>query len=129
MVAAHPARSLQVHHSCLSVHPATMSSAVKVNLHFYFYYFLDFLICYCSKVSFTDDIVINKTFKKTFSGLDAVVTQLLGQLENSGPPPLPREQIAALPSEDMAVGHTALNTTCSVCWETFKLGALQYFTL
>lgn len=55
-------------------------------------------------------------------GLDAVVTQLLGQLENSGPPPLPREQIAALPSEVLTENHTAVNTSCSVCWENFEIG-------
>ncbi|GBP87260.1 E3 ubiquitin-protein ligase RNF115 [Eumeta japonica] len=55
-------------------------------------------------------------------GLDAVVTQLLGQLENAGPPPLPRDQIAALPREDVTPEQAAADTTCSVCWETFKQG-------
>lgn len=57
-----------------------------------------------------------------FSGLDAVVTQLLGQLENAGPPPLPREQIAALPSELVSEEQAAANTSCSVCWENFQSG-------
>ncbi|XP_037292334.1 E3 ubiquitin-protein ligase Iruka isoform X3 [Manduca sexta] len=55
-------------------------------------------------------------------GLDAVVTQLLGQLENAGPPPLPREQIAALPSQQITDEHIAANAACSVCWENFTLG-------
>lgn len=51
-----------------------------------------------------------------------MVTQLLGQLENAGPPPLPREQIAALPSEVVTETHAAANTSCSVCWENFQTG-------
>ncbi|XP_063539573.1 E3 ubiquitin-protein ligase RNF126-like [Cydia strobilella] len=57
-------------------------------------------------------------------GLDAVVTQLLGQLENAGPPPLPREQIAAIPSEAVTEEQAAANTSCSVCWENFQLGEM-----
>ncbi|XP_061719705.1 E3 ubiquitin-protein ligase RNF126-like [Cydia pomonella] len=57
-------------------------------------------------------------------GLDAVVTQLLGQLENAGPPPLPREQIAAIPSEAVTEEQAAANTSCSVCWENFQMGEM-----
>ncbi|XP_073959861.1 E3 ubiquitin-protein ligase RNF115-like [Choristoneura fumiferana] len=57
-------------------------------------------------------------------GLDAVVTQLLGQLENAGPPPLPREQIAAIPSEALTPEQAAANTSCSVCWENFQIGEM-----
>ncbi|XP_009329484.1 PREDICTED: E3 ubiquitin-protein ligase RNF115, partial [Pygoscelis adeliae] len=32
------------------------------------------------------------------SGLDAIVTQLLGQLENTGPPPADKEKISSLPT-------------------------------
>ncbi|XP_068622604.1 E3 ubiquitin-protein ligase RNF115-like isoform X2 [Battus philenor] len=55
-------------------------------------------------------------------GLDAVVSQLLGQLENAGPPPLPRDQVAALPSEMVSTEQAAANTTCSICWENFMEG-------
>ncbi|XP_026326186.1 E3 ubiquitin-protein ligase RNF115-like [Hyposmocoma kahamanoa] len=55
-------------------------------------------------------------------GLDAVVTQLLGQLENAGPPPLPRDQIAAIPNEPVTAEQAATNTSCSVCWEAFTIG-------
>ncbi|KAJ0174965.1 hypothetical protein K1T71_009106 [Dendrolimus kikuchii] len=55
-------------------------------------------------------------------GLDAVVTQLLGQLENSGPPPLPRDQIASIPSVPVTEEQAAANTSCSICWENFLLG-------
>lgn len=55
-------------------------------------------------------------------GLDAVVTQLLGQLEHSGPPPLPRDHLAAIPTEQVTEEQAAANTACSVCWENFQLG-------
>ncbi|KOB78684.1 Uncharacterized protein OBRU01_01935 [Operophtera brumata] len=55
-------------------------------------------------------------------GLDAVVTQLLGQLENTGPPPLPTEQIATIPSEEITAAQVEANMSCSVCWDTFTLG-------
>lgn len=57
-----------------------------------------------------------------FLGLDAVVTQLLGQLEQAGPPPLPRERLAELPSEPVSTEQAAANVACSVCWENFQLG-------
>ncbi|KAI8434465.1 hypothetical protein MSG28_012484 [Choristoneura fumiferana] len=60
--------------------------------------------------------------------LDATVRMLhcalLGQLENAGPPPLPREQIAAIPSEALTPEQAAANTSCSVCWENFQIGEM-----
>lgn len=56
------------------------------------------------------------------AGLDAVVTQLLGQLENSGPPPLPRDQIDSIAAITVTQEQVAANTACSVCWENFQLG-------
>lgn len=55
-------------------------------------------------------------------GLDAVVTQLLGQFENAGPPPLPREQISAIPSVPVTEEQAGANISCSICWENFLLG-------
>lgn len=55
-------------------------------------------------------------------GLDAVVTQLLGQLEGSGPPPLPQERIAAIPNVPVSKDQVTANLQCSVCWELFKEG-------
>ncbi|XP_013147592.1 PREDICTED: E3 ubiquitin-protein ligase RNF126 [Papilio polytes] len=55
-------------------------------------------------------------------GLDAVITQMLGQWDNSGPPPLPGEQLAALPTETITAEQAAENTTCSICWENFLEG-------
>ncbi|XP_013170034.1 PREDICTED: E3 ubiquitin-protein ligase RNF126-like [Papilio xuthus] len=55
-------------------------------------------------------------------GLDAVITQMLGQLDTSGPPPLPGDQLAALPTETITAEQAAENTTCSICWENFLEG-------
>ncbi|XP_041980380.1 E3 ubiquitin-protein ligase RNF115-like isoform X2 [Aricia agestis] len=55
-------------------------------------------------------------------GLDAVVTQLLGQLEQAGPPPLPQDRLAELPSQVVNEELAATNTACSVCWDNFSLG-------
>ncbi|VVC92045.1 unnamed protein product [Leptidea sinapis] len=59
-----------------------------------------------------------------FSGeaLDAVVTQLLGQLEHSGPPPMPRDKLDAIPTEIVTEEQAAAKTPCSVCWENFQTG-------
>ncbi|CAK1542014.1 unnamed protein product [Leptosia nina] len=54
--------------------------------------------------------------------LDAVVTQLLGQLEHSGPPPMPRDILNSIPDETVTEEQVAANMSCSVCWETFQLG-------
>ncbi|KAF3839713.1 hypothetical protein F7725_018430 [Dissostichus mawsoni] len=54
-------------------------------------------------------------------GLDAVITQLLGQLENTGPPPAEKEKISSLPTvnisqeqaEDFAVGEPVRQLPCN----------------
>ena len=56
------------------------------------------------------------------------MTQLLGQLEHSGPPPLPRERLANLPTEQVTEEQANANTACSVCWENFQLG-LYFFII
>ncbi|XP_051901593.1 E3 ubiquitin-protein ligase RNF115 isoform X2 [Pristis pectinata] len=55
------------------------------------------------------------------SGLDAVITQLLGQLENSGPPPADKDKIAALPT--VAVSQEQIDSAleCPVCKEDYLL--------
>jgi len=54
-------------------------------------------------------------------GLDAIITQLLNQVEGTGPPPMAEESIKELP--DVKVDSVILekNPNCSVCWEDFKL--------
>ena len=54
-------------------------------------------------------------------GLDAIVTQLLNQLDGTGPPPLPRKQIDEIPTTSVTQSHVDSKLQCSVCWEDFKL--------
>ncbi|XP_029043057.1 E3 ubiquitin-protein ligase Iruka-like isoform X1 [Osmia bicornis bicornis] len=54
-------------------------------------------------------------------GLDAIVTQLLNQLDGTGPPPLPRKQIDEIPNTIVTQTHVESKLQCSVCWEDFKL--------
>ncbi|XP_020710145.2 E3 ubiquitin-protein ligase Iruka isoform X2 [Athalia rosae] len=54
-------------------------------------------------------------------GLDAIVTQLLNQMEGTGPPPLPREQIDQIPSTTVTQEQVDVKLQCSVCWEDFRL--------
>lgn len=58
------------------------------------------------------------------AGFDAVITQLLNNLDgsNSGPPPMPREQVDKLPTvkiSDDQVKNT--NLQCTVCMEDFQV--------
>lgn len=54
-------------------------------------------------------------------GLDAIVTQLLNQMDGTGPPPLPRKQIDEIPTVTVSQYHIDTKLQCSVCWEDFKL--------
>ncbi|XP_076249655.1 E3 ubiquitin-protein ligase Iruka isoform X2 [Calliopsis andreniformis] len=54
-------------------------------------------------------------------GLDAIVTQLLNQLDGTGPPPLPRKQIDEIPTTNVTQSQVDSKLQCSVCWEDFKL--------
>lgn len=55
-------------------------------------------------------------------GLDSVITQMLNQMENSGPPPLAKEKIKEIPIIEIAEEHVAQNLQCSVCWDNYELG-------
>lgn len=55
-------------------------------------------------------------------GLDAIVTQLLNQMDRTGPPPLPRKQIDEIPTTNVTQAQVDLKLQCSVCWEDFKVG-------
>lgn len=54
-------------------------------------------------------------------GLDAIVTQLLNQMDGTGPPPLPQKQIAAIPRTTVTQSQVDSKLQCSVCWDDFKL--------
>lgn len=55
-------------------------------------------------------------------GLDAVITQLLGQLENTGPPPAEREKISSLPTVNISQEQADCCMECPVCKEDFAVG-------
>ncbi|XP_068189421.1 E3 ubiquitin-protein ligase RNF115 [Antennarius striatus] len=55
-------------------------------------------------------------------GLDAVVTELLGHLENSGPPPAEKGLISSLPAVCISQEQTDLRLECPVCREEYSLG-------
>lgn len=59
------------------------------------------------------------------AGFDAVITQLLNNLDgsNSGPPPMPKDQVENLPTvkiSDDQVKNT--NLQCTVCMDDFQVG-------
>lgn len=54
-------------------------------------------------------------------GLDTIVTQLLNQIDGTGPPPLAREKIAEIPKVEVTPEQVAEKLQCSVCWEDFIL--------
>lgn len=54
-------------------------------------------------------------------GLDTIVTQLLNQIDGTGPPPLARNKIAEIPKVEVTAEQVAEKLQCSVCWEDFLL--------
>lgn len=57
-------------------------------------------------------------------GLDTIVTQLLNQIETSGPPPLAKDKIEEIPKVEITGEEVDRKLQCSVCWEDFKLNEL-----
>ncbi|XP_053906900.1 E3 ubiquitin-protein ligase RNF115 [Cuculus canorus] len=55
------------------------------------------------------------------SGLDAIVTQLLGQLENTGPPPADKEKISSLPTVTVTQEQVDTGLECPVCKEEYTV--------
>ncbi|KAM4725070.1 E3 ubiquitin-protein ligase RNF115 [Anableps anableps] len=55
-------------------------------------------------------------------GLDAVVTELLGRLENTGPPPAKKEMISLLPIVCISQEQIDCRLECPVCREEYSLG-------
>uniref|UniRef100_A0A1B6GDJ1 RING-type E3 ubiquitin transferase n=1 Tax=Cuerna arida TaxID=1464854 RepID=A0A1B6GDJ1_9HEMI len=54
-------------------------------------------------------------------GLDAIVTQLLNQMDGNGPPPLAQDKIQEIPTAVITQDQVDSNLQCSVCWEDFKV--------
>lgn len=54
-------------------------------------------------------------------GLDTVITQMLNQMENSGPPPLSKEKIQDIPRVAVDDIQVKENLQCSVCWDDFQI--------
>ncbi|XP_021528377.1 E3 ubiquitin-protein ligase RNF115 isoform X2 [Aotus nancymaae] len=55
------------------------------------------------------------------TGLDAIVTQLLGQLENTGPPPADKEKITSLPTVTVTQEQVDTGLECPVCKEDYTV--------
>lgn len=55
-------------------------------------------------------------------GLDTIVTQLLNQMDGTGPPPLAKNKIAEIPKVPVTEEQVDSKLQCSVCWEDFTLG-------
>ncbi|KAM4550011.1 E3 ubiquitin-protein ligase RNF115 [Fundulus diaphanus] len=55
-------------------------------------------------------------------GLDAVVTELLGQLGNTGPPPAKQEKISSLPTVCISQEQRDCRLECPVCRDEYSLG-------
>lgn len=53
-------------------------------------------------------------------GLDTVITQMLNQMENSGPPPLSKEKIQDIPCVEIDDEQVGRKLQCSVCWDDFQ---------
>lgn len=54
-------------------------------------------------------------------GLDTIVTQLLNQMDGTGPPPLAKDKIAEIAKVTVTVEQVNEKLQCSVCWEDFLL--------
>ncbi|XP_058056963.1 E3 ubiquitin-protein ligase Iruka isoform X1 [Anopheles bellator] len=55
-------------------------------------------------------------------GIDSIVTQLLNQMDNTGPPPLEKERIAEIPIVTISDEQVDRKLQCSVCFEDFQSG-------
>jgi E3 ubiquitin-protein ligase RNF115/126 len=54
-------------------------------------------------------------------GLDTIITQLLNQLENTGPPPATEQQLINLPVVKINEEEFEKKVECSICMEDFRL--------
>jgi len=54
-------------------------------------------------------------------GFDSIVTQLLNQMDGTGPPPMSENDIKSIPKVKVTQSQVDANLQCSVCWDDFKL--------
>ncbi|XP_034664487.1 E3 ubiquitin-protein ligase Iruka [Drosophila subobscura] len=54
-------------------------------------------------------------------GLDTIVTQMLNQMETSGPPPLSSNRINEIPNVQITSEEVEKKMQCSICWDDFKM--------
>ncbi|XP_060940124.1 E3 ubiquitin-protein ligase RNF126-like [Limanda limanda] len=55
------------------------------------------------------------------NGIDAIITQLLNQFENTGPPPADRDRIKTLPTIYIKEEHVGAGLECPVCKEDYSV--------
>lgn len=53
--------------------------------------------------------------------LDTIITQLLNQMDGTGPPPLTKDKIAEIPKVAVTEEQVNSKLQCSICWEDFQL--------
>lgn len=56
------------------------------------------------------------------NGLDTIITQLLNQLENTGPPPATDQQLINIPVITISQEEVDKKLECAICMEDFRLG-------
>lgn len=71
-------------------------------------------------MKYLTDIVIHIFVSFLRSGLDSVITQMLNQMENAGPPPLSKEKIQDVPRVEISDEQVEQKLQCSVCWDNFE---------
>lgn len=54
-------------------------------------------------------------------GLDTIVTQLLNQMDGTGPPPLAKDKIDEIPKVAVTKEQVDEKLQCSICWEDFQM--------
>jgi E3 ubiquitin-protein ligase RNF115/126 len=55
------------------------------------------------------------------NGLDQIISQLLNQLENTGPPPATTTQLENLPIVTISEADVERNLECAICFDDFQL--------
>lgn len=54
------------------------------------------------------------------TGIDTVITQMLNQMDNAGPPPLSKEKIDGVERTEISDDQVEQKLQCSVCWDNFQ---------